>query len=153
MTPVGMPSPAEQSGDILDTIDGTLRDFEVGVDAMRWNPEPAARTLRCSGPGRLFWNGRYIGDTADLVFSFGTTAVAREVREQAEAEYERMVAPRPTVASFTFQVISDVMHNFHVALALFSPRCHYCNPRANPPRSRYGAAYRQRQKARRRRRR
>jgi len=30
------------TGDILDTIDSTLRDFTVGKDAMRWCPEPPA---------------------------------------------------------------------------------------------------------------
>lgn len=28
------------SGDILDTIDHVLADFEVSGDAMRWTPEP-----------------------------------------------------------------------------------------------------------------
>lgn len=29
--------------DVLDLIDGTLRDYETSADAMRWTPDPDAR--------------------------------------------------------------------------------------------------------------
>ena len=28
------------SGDVLDAIDGALRDYDLSADAMRWAPEP-----------------------------------------------------------------------------------------------------------------
>lgn len=128
----------------LDLIDGALRDYELSSDAMRWTPDETARDDGWS---------QMQGMTPSLVI-FDECAAAFSTTMQAAGQ-----ALRTLVGGF--QLFTEALGAVefppsHIACAILRPRqhvrCHDCNPIANPrPLAINGAAYRRRQKARRRR--
>jgi hypothetical protein len=79
------------SGDILDTIDHVLADYEVSGDAMRWTPEPqpepmyeglarlravSPASMRTEAYGRLFAHALIGAQVAasSAGFDFGSAA-------------------------------------------------------------------------------
>lgn len=131
--------------DIIGAIDGAIHEFETSQDAMRWVPpdkrtssvnlNPSARSVPTShGPVRMWWNG-------DLP---PVNSAGRGLAIRGAEEYLVIQA-----SSTTTDVFNRIVH----LLSNHSHECPDCYPRANPKSSTYGPAYRQRQLARRRRRR
>jgi hypothetical protein len=104
------------SGDILDVIDGTLRDYAVSGDAMRWSPDPEAREADTDGG-------------ASLLLSVDVSGFVEGLRQVCEA-IARLGA-----------VCAKAMRPMDLLAALCTgrherprdrARCPRCNPRGNP---------------------
>jgi hypothetical protein len=128
----------------LDLIDGALRDYELSSDAMRWTPGGASRADK--------WIGLQ-GMTPSLVIfdEMTTFTTGIQAAGQALASFGAAIT-----GGFALSVFQPDMAAVHRAHAIYWPRQHIrcgdCHPLANPrPLAISGAAYRRRQKARRRR--
>lgn len=124
---------------ILDSIDGALRDFETGRDAMRWLPEES-RTEETRPDA---------GDAALVAEVLGRAAA------QAAEDIGRMFAVLQPAVEAQARAAGQLIHNAHRALyPRQHQRCGTCHPWRKPkPLAVDGREYQRRLRARRRRRR
>ena len=130
------------SGDILDAIDGAIADYRTSGDAMRWTPEPSTNRQATGRVRILLDAAAFIGDMRRVGEQLQRQAVAMN-RAAAKIGGRLSKSLKPTSAT-AHQMVGH-------SDRLTRVRCRTCNPRGNPPPSPHGAAYRRRQRARRRR--
>jgi len=143
--------------DILDAIDGSLRDNSVSPDAMRWSPDPeAARQERQAGLAG------FIIRPADVQFiecSFTIDVrpfIEPLTRSMADLS-EAFTRVGRACSKAVVQMATMCEAHYHPYLAArdrrHRARCRTCNPAGNPLPLPGGGEYRRRQLARKRRRR
>lgn len=127
-------------GDILDVIDGALRDNTVSGDAMRWRPEPEAPEARED----------HADDGAAVLASIDLSGFMEAMREAGEALLRFGTTVWKALGQFLPLAPCVIGHERQRDRA----RCRRCNPKGNPrPLAVNGHEYTKRQRARRRRRR
>lgn len=130
------------AGDVLDSIDGTLRDYETSADAMRWTPDPPPVTVR-DETERVYLEWNHV-ISAEALTEFG---------RQISAMFSQMTAAPGAMSVPLAKMAAAVAHARAAQDRKHRIRCRTCNPAGNPPPFPGGAEYHRRQKARARRRR
>lgn len=117
--------------DVLGAIDGALRDYETGPDAMRWTADPAARQSIAIGADA--------GVSAAVFLDIQATATQFGARLAEVGTGLRQVY---AVLGKAVGTMSGSLNEFGVrwthAIARENDRrhrvrCGYCNPAGNPP--------------------
>ena len=141
------------SGDVLDAIDGALRDYDTSHDAMRWVPD----RVICDGgqPLRIGWHqpGSITVLTPTVIAVDDATAAAFTALAQRFQALGRATVDMWEPAA---KAIADLAHAIDRGInpGLHNRWCARCRPLANPrPLCIDGAEYRRRQRNRRKRRR
>lgn len=149
------------SGDILDSIDGALFDFEVSKDAMRWSP-PEEQPPRIVGPG----GQAYVINSGELrrIGTAGRIEIQIDTRSFNEqmAEVGRQLNRFGQQMGDALNTMFEPLRKFSATLAkrahMREPgshgHCRTCHPEQAPrPLAVNGHEYRRRQRARQRRKR
>lgn len=124
------------TGDILDAIDGALRDHAVSGDAMRWCPDPEARE-EDDGPGD--------DGGASVLLTVDVSGFVEAIQRMSEA-IASLAAPFAKMTGQFLQLAPCVLGHDRPR---DRHRCRKCNPHGNPgPLAVSGSEYNRRRKAR-----